>query len=84
MLIPTRHENLNQNLLVLGSDIIAIFKKRAWKPWNLEDLLQTLQKQKEVSVSQFYDALLLLWLMDIVELSDYQVKISNVPAQTVL
>jgi hypothetical protein len=67
MLIPTKYENLNKNLLVLGSEIILRLKK---KPLNIEDLYQTLKKEINISLDQFYNCLTFLWLADILILEN--------------
>ena len=41
MLIPSKHEQLEKNLLVIGGDILNILKKR--KIWNIETLFQNLK-----------------------------------------
>lgn len=74
MLIPTKHENLNKCTIVLGADVIKSLKK---KNFNVEDLYQELKRifQNDVSLSQYYNTLTFLWLTDVIELTDYHIKL---------
>ncbi|MCK4762444.1 MAG: hypothetical protein KAW12_09625 [Candidatus Aminicenantes bacterium] len=62
MLIPSKYENLDKNLLVIGSGVIAKLKK---KPYNVEDLFQVLKKEKGLNLDQYFNCLTFLWLSDI-------------------
>ncbi len=70
MLIPSKHERLEKNLLVIGGDILSILKKR--KIWNIEDLFQNLKKVKSVSLNQYYNAVTFLWLSGIIQVDEYR------------
>ena len=74
MFIPTKHENLHKSTIVLGSDIIKSLKKREY---NVEDLFQELKKvfEKDISLNQYYNTLTFLWLTDIIELYDFNLKL---------
>ncbi|MEA4936366.1 hypothetical protein SDC9_104140 [bioreactor metagenome] len=74
MLIPTKHENLNKSTIVLGADVIKSLRKR---DFNVEDLFQELKRvfQNDVSLSQYYNTLTFLWLTDVIELTDHQIKL---------
>lgn len=74
MLIPTKHENLNKSTIVLGADVIKSLRKR---DFNVEDLFQELKRvfQNDVSLSQYYNTLTFLWLTDVIELTDYHIKL---------
>lgn len=74
MLIPTKHENLEKNILVLGADIITFLKK---KPYNIEFLFQEIKKLKSVSLDQFYDTLTFLWLVEIIGFKNHQIYIRD-------
>jgi|GEM_PF-662176 len=67
MLIPTKHEKLSQNILVVGANLINILKKEAL---NIEYLYITLSKNKKVSLNVFYDTITFLWLSEIVIYKD--------------
>lgn len=74
MLLPTKHENLEKNLLVLGSDIIFILKK---EKQNIENLFQKIKNKKSVNIDQFYNALTFLWLAEIIEQDDFNLKLKK-------
>lgn len=73
MVLPTKHENLQVNLLVLGAEIIRLLKQE--KEPTIEDVFQHLKRKKDLTLERLYDALLMLWLCDFVELEDGSVKI---------
>lgn len=68
MLLPTKHENLNRNLLVTGADIISQLKKR---PHHLEELYQLLKKEKGINLEQYFNCLTFLWLGEILTLENF-------------
>ncbi|MBI5122799.1 hypothetical protein HZA75_02980 [Candidatus Roizmanbacteria bacterium] len=74
MLIPTKHEKLNLNLLVLGADLISLIKIKAY---NLEDLFHELKKKKPLTLDQYYNAILFLSLSEIVQLDKYAIRLKN-------
>jgi hypothetical protein len=72
MLIPTKHENLYQNILVLGADILFLLKKRGY---DIESLFQKIKYDKAINIDQYYNTLLFLWLSELIELDEYHIKI---------
>jgi len=70
MLIPTKHENLERNILTLWADIISLIKKR-W--YNLESLFQELKVLKSVSLDEYYDTVTFLWTADLIQISNYKI-----------
>src|SRR3989339_657336 len=74
MLIPTKHENLQQNILVVGAVIITFLKK---KSYNIEALFQKIKNGKNVSLDQYYNTLVFLWLSDIIELEEFYIEFKN-------
>ncbi|MDD2516350.1 MAG: hypothetical protein PHF26_03990 [Candidatus Gracilibacteria bacterium] len=73
MLIPTKHENLNRNLLVLGADILIHLKKSSV---NVEELYQKIKLKKgDVSLDEFFNALLFLWLNDLIFYDDKSIEV---------
>jgi hypothetical protein len=72
MLIPTRYENLNKNLLVAGADVISHLQK---KPYNIEELFQLLKKEKGMNLNQYFNCLTFLWLADILVLENSDLKL---------
>lgn len=74
MLVPTKHEKLSDNLLVVGSEILNSLKK---KSYNVEDLFTKVRKDRTINVDQFYNVLTFLWLVDAVDVDDYFVTFKN-------
>lgn len=72
MLIPSKYEDINYNLLVLGSKAIRLLKKKAY---NLEDLYQRMNKDMEINLEQYFNLLTFLWLADIIRIDLYQISL---------
>ncbi len=74
MLMPTKHERLELNTMVLGADIISVLKSGYY---NIELLYQEVKKIKNISLEQYYDSLLFLYLGEIIELDKYKIKLKR-------
>lgn len=72
MLIPTKHEDLEKNVLVLGADILMLLKKRKY---DIETLFQKIKYKKSINLNQYYNTLLFLWLADLIKLEKYYIKL---------
>ena len=70
MLIPTKHENLEKNILVIWWDILYLIKKRVY---NIESLFQELKNIKSISLEEYYDAITFLWTSDLINIIDYKI-----------
>lgn len=70
MIIPTKYENLNKNVLVIGYRIIKLLKKQSF---NIENLYQKIKKEQDVSFDNYYDTLTFLWLSDIIDKNEFQI-----------
>lgn len=70
MLIPSKHEKLDRNILVIGSDILGILKHRSY---NIETLFQDIKRLKSIDLDQYYNAITFLWLSGIIDLKQHQV-----------
>jgi hypothetical protein len=75
MLIPSKHERLEKNLLVIGGDILFYLKKQ--QTWNIEMLFQKLKELKSVNLNQYYNTITFLWLSDIVQVDEYNVSLKQ-------
>ena len=75
MLIPSKHEQLEKNLLVIGGDVLSILKKR--KIWNIEELFQSLKKIKSINLNQYYNTITFLWLSDIIQIDEYNILLKQ-------
>ncbi len=74
MLVPTKHENLDHNILVLGGDIIKSLKG---KRLDIEHLYQKISSDKEVTIDTFYNTLTFLWLAEILEVKDFYLELTK-------
>jgi Fe2+ or Zn2+ uptake regulation protein len=74
MIIPSKYENLNKNVLVIGSQIIELLKKQAY---NIENLYQKLKNINDISFDTYYDTLTFLWLSEIIEKNEFQIYIKR-------
>ncbi len=74
MIIPTKYENINKNILILGSKIIKELKKQ---PYNIDSLYKKLKKDLNISIDIFYDTITFLWLSDIIDKQKYQIFIKR-------
>lgn len=74
MLVPTKHENLDHNILVLGGDIIKHLKGRRV---DIENLYQKISSDKNVTVDTFYNTLTFLWLAEILEVRDFYLELTK-------
>jgi len=70
MIIPSKYDNINKNILVIGYKVIKELKKQ---PYNIDRLYQKLKKEINISLELFYDVLTFLWLAEIIEKEKYQI-----------
>lgn len=70
MLLPTKHQDLNSNILVLGADILFFLKKDSYTP---EEIFQKLKNEKNVTLEYLFDALTFLWLIEAITFTDNKV-----------
>ncbi|SNB22483.1 hypothetical protein KU06062604_780007 [Flavobacterium psychrophilum] len=70
MLIPTKHQELKSNTLVLGADILFYLKTDLL---SLEDLFKKIRTEKNIYLNDFLDSLTFLWLIDAIEYSENMV-----------
>ena len=81
MFIPSKHENLNTSIIVLGAEILNVLSK---KHMNIEELFEKIRvlDSERISLIKYYDTITFLWLIDAIEYDNktyivYKVK-SNV------
>lgn len=74
MLIPTKYENLNRNLLVIGAEVIAKLKKRTY---NVEELFQIMKKENGINLDQYFNCLTFLWMADILIIENFRLTINR-------
>ena len=68
MLIPTKHENLEKNILVLGADILRYIKSNGSSP--IEFIFQYLKERKDITIDHFFDVVTYLWIIGFINLED--------------
>ena len=67
MIEPTKHEDLKQNLLVIGGEIIRVIKHQSM---NIEDAYQQVKKTlSECSLDHFYDSVTFLWMLNFIQIN---------------
>ncbi|WP_417958470.1 ABC-three component system middle component 6 [Flagellimonas yonaguniensis] len=71
MIIPTKHQNLDLNPMVLGADILFIIRN---KDLTLEELYQELKKQINLNLDLYYDTLTYLWLLNSIDLNKNKIS----------
>jgi hypothetical protein len=74
MIIPSKYENLNKCILILGVKIIKLLKL---KPYNIEFLYNEINKEENIGLEIFYNTLTFLWLADIIKLTEHQLFLNK-------
>lgn len=72
MLIPSKYEDINYNLLVIGYKIIRMLKERSY---NIEDLFQKMKDECNINLEQYFNTLTFLWFADIIQINLYQISL---------
>lgn len=72
MLLPTKYENLNFNILVLGAHTIRYIKNGKT---NIEELFSVLKLKHNVDLDLFFDVITFLWLADIIIYKNYSITL---------
>lgn len=72
MLIPTKHQKLNENLITIGSELLKEIKKG---DKFVEDLFVDFKdKHEKIHLDNFFLSLIFLWLVDAVKMEEYLIK----------
>ncbi|MBU0894662.1 MAG: hypothetical protein KKB88_04425 [Nanoarchaeota archaeon] len=72
MLIPTKHQKLNENLISIGSELLKEIKKG---DKFVEDLFDNFKDRHErIHLDNFFLALIFLWLVDAINMEEYLLK----------
>lgn len=72
MLIPTKHQKLNENLITIGAELLKDIKK---KDIFLEDLFNNFKnKYSNIHIDNFFLTLIFLWLVNAIEMEEYLIK----------
>jgi len=73
MLMPTKYEDLENNLMVLGVDVIKKLKNN--KSHDIESLFQAIKTSKSINLERFYNTLCFLWLSEIIILDGISIRL---------
>lgn len=72
MIVPTKHENIETNILVIASKIISFLKQ---KDFIIEDILSRFKKENEMfSPNKIIDALTFLYCIGVIEIDEFTVR----------
>ncbi|MCD4792029.1 MAG: hypothetical protein K8R54_02255 [Bacteroidales bacterium] len=74
MIIPSKYENLNKNILVIGYKLTRLLKKQSY---NIENLYIKIKKEVDISFDTYYDTLTFLWLSEIVDKNEFQIYLKK-------
>lgn len=75
MLAPTKHEDLNKNTLVLGSEVLRYLKYHGASL--IEDIFQNLKQRFDIPIDKFYDVIVFLWLIEAIVLNESLLEIKK-------
>ena len=75
MIIPTKHEKLNQNIMVIGAYIIETLMKS--HRLTVDDLAIQLSKQNEVTIVKVLDTLTFLYAAGLVNVDNNLVSLAS-------
>lgn len=64
MIIPTKHEKLSENLVVVGADLIEVLKKESY---NIEELYRVILRTRDLHIDVFLDVITFLWLSNVID-----------------
>ena len=72
MIIPTKHENLKESLITLGSEVLRKTKSGGII---LNDLFNEFKEEhKNLNIDDFFLTLIFLWLVEAIEIKNYLIK----------
>ena len=73
MIIPTKHEDIHKNSMVLGANVISYLKKYGSE--NIESLFQSLKQNVGISLDQYGDIVTMLWLGNIITIKEHRIHL---------
>lgn len=74
MLKPTKYENVNYNILVLGAHTIRKIKNGSN---NIEELFQQMKNDHNIDLDLFFDIITFLWLAEIIIYKNYSITLNK-------
>ena len=73
MLIPNRHENITQNVLSVGLDILKVLKRRRNVYFLYKELLRMRNDEYDISLNKFFLTLDFLYAVGLIDLEKEEV-----------
>ena len=73
MIIPTKHEDIRKNSMVLGANVISYLKSYGGE--NIETLFQSLKQKAGISLDQYGDIVTILWLGNIITIKEHRIHL---------
>ena len=70
MIVPSKHEKLQNSIIVLGSEIIVFLKDA---PLPIEHLYRKISHKDHITIKLFFDTLLFLWSTDVIRVTKHMV-----------
>ena len=75
MIIPTKHQKLNENLITIGAELLRELKKG---DKFIDDLFNNFkEKHKNIHLDNFFLTLIFLWLVDTIKMEEFLLKIKQ-------
>lgn len=74
MLIPTKYENIEKNILVVSSEILKLLKK---KSFSVDDLFAEIKKLRRIDFESYFDCLVFLYLSDFLEAQNHYISLKR-------
>ena len=74
MLIPTKYENIEKNILVISSEILKLLKK---KSFSVDDLFAEIKKIRRIDFESYFDCLVFLYLADFLEAQNHYISLKR-------
>ena len=72
MLTPTKHQDLNNNILVIGAEVLYLVKK---KDYTIEELFQKSKVNFKINLELYFDVLTFLWLIGSIAINEKTITI---------
>lgn len=64
MIIPTKHQALEQNVLAIGADILHALRKESL---SIEMLFQAIKIDHNIKIDLVLDSIVFLWVLDAIQ-----------------
>ena len=75
MIIPTKYEDLNKNVLIISAEIIKTLKS---KSYSFDELYSVLKKDARIDLTKYLECLIFLYFINCIENQDNYIFIKGV------